>query len=257
MLALLLPTIATAVDRAIAAGLNQLKKELEDQAKGLSVLKRCLSDIEEILDSHTSEQQAKNTQQYILEKLDDLENMSRRNNLRLIGLPGSFNDDSLHNICTKRIPNTLAIDSRCTVERSHCLETPLNDRCTQRPVIVRYLNYIDRVNIFKSFQNSKSLQLDVQKLLNFTDYSQEVSCRRKASQPICQALYQNGVKFTLAYPANLRFTEPSGYPELFTQKKLYTTCNPTFISLWLLMKPFLTQWTQETNVAQERILTKE
>lgn len=87
---------------------------------------------------------------------------------------------------------------------------------TQRPIIVRYLNYADRFNILRSFWNFKSLQLDSHKLLLFEDYSQEVSHRSKEFQPICAALYKNKIKFTLAYPAILRFTDPSDNSKSFS-----------------------------------------
>lgn len=90
--AVLSPTITAAVDRKNAAGITKFKKELEDQAKCLSELEHHLSDLEdEIQGYHTFKQQAKNMQEYILEKLDDLENRSRRNNLRIIELPKSLN----------------------------------------------------------------------------------------------------------------------------------------------------------------------
>lgn len=154
-----------------------------------------------------TEQQLRQTQQYILDKLDDFENQSRGNNLRVIGLPKSFNSDSLQDICTSDIPSTLGITSLCIVERAHRMETPSNEERTPQPVIVSYLDYTDRVNVLKSFRNSKSLQIDGFKLLLLVDYSQEVSRRWKAFQPICAALYQKGVKFTLAYPA-IQFHRP-------------------------------------------------
>lgn len=134
-------------------------------------------------------------------------------NFRIISLPESFNADSLHDISIRHISNALGITTPCMMEKAHCLGTPSNDRCTPHPVIVCYLNYMDRVSILKSFCNSKLLQLNGNNLFMFTDYSQEVSRRRKAFQTICQALYQKGVKFTLAYPANLRLTDPSGDPK--------------------------------------------
>lgn len=108
------------------------------------------------------------------------------------------------------ISHALGITMPCIVKRAHQLGPPSNDRGIPRPVIVRYLNYSDRVNILKSFRNSKSLQLDGHKLLLFAGYSPEISLKRKAFQPIRAALYQKGVKFTMAYPPILRFTDPSG-----------------------------------------------
>lgn len=64
--ALLSPMITAAVDRVIAAGITQLGKELGNQAKRLSELEHCLSDLkDEMQSSHTYEQQTRNTQQHI------------------------------------------------------------------------------------------------------------------------------------------------------------------------------------------------
>lgn len=119
-------------------------------------------------------------------------------------------------LCTQRIPHALGIATPCIAERAHRLGPPSNDRRTPRAVIVRYLNYVDRVNILKSYRNSKAPQLDGHKLLIFADYSQEVSKRCKALQPVCNTLFQQGIKFTLAYPATLRFTAPYGESKSFT-----------------------------------------
>lgn len=99
------------------------------------------------------------------------------------------------------------------IKRVHHLGPPYKDRHSPRPVIIRYLNYMDRVAILKSFHNAKLLQLDGHKVHLFADYSQEVACSCKAFQPICAALYQKGVKFTLAFPAVLWFTDPAIDPK--------------------------------------------
>lgn len=212
--ALPFPTITAVVDRAIAARIMQLRKELGDHVRRLSDIEHHVSDLDDKMqNSFTTEGQSKQVQQFIFDKLDDLENRFRRNNPWVIGLPESYNVDSLADICSTHIPCTLGISSPFTVERAHQLGAPSKDRCTPRPVIVRFLNYADRVNILKSFSNSKSLQLDSYKLLSFADYSQEVSRRCKASQPICAALLQKGVKFTLVNPAILRLSDPAGDPK--------------------------------------------
>lgn len=57
--ALVSPTITAALDRAIAAGIAQLRKEMEDQAKRLSELELRGSDLEdEVQSSITSDQQS-------------------------------------------------------------------------------------------------------------------------------------------------------------------------------------------------------
>lgn len=63
------------MDRAITVGITQLRKELGGHTKGISELEHHMSDIDDkVQNSFTSEQQSKEAQQYILDKLDDLEN---------------------------------------------------------------------------------------------------------------------------------------------------------------------------------------
>lgn len=156
--AILSPTIAEAVERVVAAGISQLCKELGEQARRLSEVEHRLSDLEdELQTSFTNDAKSAQTQQYLLDKIDDLENRSFRNNLRIIGLPESFKAVLISEICSLRIPQALGISSACTIERAHRLGSPSNDHRSQRPFIVWYLNYADRLAILKSFKNGKSL----------------------------------------------------------------------------------------------------
>lgn len=169
--ALLSPTITAAVDRAVIAGIDQLRSEIREKEERLSEAERCISDLEEEAQStQAAALQTSQTQQYILEKLD-LENRSCQNNLHIIGLPESFNSDSLSELCTRRIPLALGITNPCIVERAHRVVAPSNDRRSPCPVIVRYLNYSDRVAILKSFGNANLFQLEGHKLLISADYS--------------------------------------------------------------------------------------
>lgn len=80
--ALLSPTITSAVDKAVTAGINQLRRELKEQAGRLNVAEQRIADLEEEpLSTHETTLKASQTPQYKLEKLDDLKNCSRRNNL--------------------------------------------------------------------------------------------------------------------------------------------------------------------------------
>lgn len=142
-------------------------------------------------------------------QLDDLENQSRHNNLRVMGLPKSFNSDSLQDICSSRIPSTLRIASPCIVERAHCLKTPFNDRCT------------DSLSpLFESHGQSQCLEIILQLKISLTWWPQDSSlCGLFAgsfTKTTCVALYQKKVKFTLAYPAIVHFTDPSGYLKSFS-----------------------------------------
>lgn len=63
-------------------------------------------------------QELEKTVQYMADKINDLENPSRGNNLRIIGLPEAYKMANLHRLCTEYIPKVLGIKHICTVERA-------------------------------------------------------------------------------------------------------------------------------------------
>lgn len=80
--ALLSPMITASVGKAVSAGMQQLQAQLGQHASGLNEAEHCIANIEEELyQSQSTEQAQDKTNKYILEKLDDLENRSRRSNL--------------------------------------------------------------------------------------------------------------------------------------------------------------------------------
>lgn len=209
--ALLKPTINEAVEKAVSQGIVQLKKEMGAQGKRLQEAELRIASLEEELQQANSA--IKNHDlacQIFQEKLTDLENRSRRNNLRIIGLPESFTPAMLPDLCATKIPNALGFPTPCVVERAHRIGPPAENKTSPRPTIVRYLNYADKHMLLQRFRQQKQLQIEGHKLLLFADYSQEVSNKRKAFSRICSTLFHNNIKFTLAYPAILHVTSKDG-----------------------------------------------
>lgn len=63
--------------------------------------------------------------QTLIDKVDDLENHSRRNNLRIIGLPESYTLQQLQDISSHKIPRNLGLKQTCITER---IGPPKTDR---------------------------------------------------------------------------------------------------------------------------------
>lgn len=76
--------------------------------------------------------------------IDDLENRSRRNNLRLVGVPESITPPDLNSLCAVVIPKVLGMDKTCGVERTHRVGPSAPERKNPRQIIVKYLNYGDK-----------------------------------------------------------------------------------------------------------------
>lgn len=90
--------IAASVEKAVNAGMKQIKAQLGEHTTRLNDLEHRLSGVkEELYQAQATEQMQDKTNQYIIQKLDDLENRSRRSNLRFVGVPESLQTQALSN----------------------------------------------------------------------------------------------------------------------------------------------------------------
>lgn len=148
--------------------------------------------------------------QQMADKIDDLKNKSRRNNVRIVGLPESIKTAALFKLCAETIPAEVGLNRHCSVENAHRMGGLRMERKSGRQAIAKYLNYQDKTEILRLFRNKGELYIDGHKILLFADYSIELTKKRKQFSAICTALYQKQVKFTLAYPATLHVSLPNG-----------------------------------------------
>lgn len=208
---LIQPTIASTVEQALAKALHDVHQELKEHSKTIEEAEQRLGNVEDemtaILTRLTALEQLTKEQ---AEKIDDLENRSRRNNLRIVGLPESYPQHALKDLCQRTIPSLLGLNRNCTIERAHRLGIPHPDQKVPRQTIVKYLHYPDKTEILARFKGKKRLTFEGHNLLLFADYSVEVTRKRKLFSPICTTLFEKHVRFSLAYPAVLRFTSKEG-----------------------------------------------
>lgn len=114
--------------------------------------------------------------------MEDLENLSRRNKLRLVGLPKTIPAQELQVICEVDLPAALQMERRCRVERAHCIGPDPShcsspDTSTSQPprqVIVKYLNYNDKADILCTFYYCMTI-----KLLLYSSWDPMQSCLRR------------------------------------------------------------------------------
>lgn len=162
------------------------------------------------MQTQSMSRKAEQSLQILADKVDDLENSTRRNNLRVVGLPESVKPAELQNICEEIIPKALGIHRKMVVERAHCIGAAHKSRRGPRQVITRYLIYNDKSLLLQKLRNKRDLCVYGQELHLFSDYSAKVSRRRKQFSKICSQLHQQQIKFTLAFPANFHLMAPNG-----------------------------------------------
>lgn len=157
-------------------------------------------------------------------KLDDLENRSRRNNLRLVGLPEAVKLEDLQYLFEVELAKSLGLDHKCRVERAHRIgpERSLTtgpDRVSHPPrqVIMRFLDFNDKAKLLRAYRKcGAQLQLLDTKILLFEEYSAEVAKKRRAIGKICSHLFNRKIRFRLQYPATLIVFQGLGPPRAYT-----------------------------------------
>lgn len=205
------PTIVEAVEEAVRKSLHSMQSTLDTHAQRITDTEaRVVTVEEEVAEVYSHMSHTDDTIKALWEKIDDLENRTRRNNLRIIGIPETYSSTDIMRICTKGIPEALGIKERVQVERTHHIGPYSQERKTARATIAAYLNYADKTLILQRFRNKRPLVVEDNPLLIFADYSAEVSKRRKAFNKICTELVERQIKFSLLYPAKLTFMAPNG-----------------------------------------------
>lgn len=225
----LAPDIKETLSKTLAASLHQLHETVGQHEVCLVDLRqRCAALEEENSKSNLAIQEIQNHNIILRDRLEDLENRSRRNNLRLLGLPEGVKAQALKEICKLDLPKALGLDGKHKVERAHRIGT-LPDQSNSpsrssnnptqrpRPVIMRYLDYCDKEAILRAYRARRGpLRIKGQVILLFADYSAQVAKLRREFSGLCSALYRCQIKFQLQYPATLRVAMPDGTSAVFS-----------------------------------------
>ncbi|OCT89975.1 hypothetical protein XELAEV_18018590mg [Xenopus laevis] len=120
------PVIEVTIEKAIGKlqiKISDISNKLFAHDKQLGEIENTVSQIQdETLDSISRIDSLEKQTQELKLKIDDLENRSRRNNLRFINIPESYQNDSLNILISKTIPQQLGLPQECysfRIERLH------------------------------------------------------------------------------------------------------------------------------------------
>ena len=150
--------------------------------------------------------QAQNTK--LLDRIEDLENRSRRSNLRIVNVPeGSEGDEDPVAFMSNMLMEIMGrevFDSAPTLERSHRVgKKPEHTGRSPRPFVVCFQRFQEKERVLQ-WARRHDLKYKNSTLRIYPDFSVSLSRRRAEFNDIKQALYKKGIKFQLLYPACLR-----------------------------------------------------
>uniref|UniRef100_H3BDL9 L1 transposable element RRM domain-containing protein n=1 Tax=Latimeria chalumnae TaxID=7897 RepID=H3BDL9_LATCH len=145
------------------------------------------------------------------DRVQDLENCSRRNNIRVIGIPEGVEGSGLSgptlllSVLRECLP--LGETESIEVERVHCTlgpRPPPDQR--PRPIIARLLRFQDRERTLRLAREAGELYWWGGKIMIFPDMSRELAAQRKLFTPAQRRCMELGICYALQYPAMLRVT---------------------------------------------------
>ncbi len=147
-------------------------------------------------------------------KIDDLENRSRRSNLRLVGLPEKIEGKDMVAFLEKLLPEILGPENfpgPLVIERAHRIGRFSEDRPDSPPraVIMKFLNYADKVRTLKAARAKAIVMLDKRKLMFFPDVSAELHKKRKRFDTVKKDLRDLNIlelRYGILHPATLCVT---------------------------------------------------
>lgn len=119
---LLHPKIVAAVEQVIKRGLEHIKKELSTHTQQIAESEARVSALEdELMETQATLTDLQRTTQDFNDKIDDLKNRCRRNNLRTVCVLESAQPQALLELSQQTLRLLLGIQHPCTVERAHRL----------------------------------------------------------------------------------------------------------------------------------------
>ncbi len=150
----------------------------------------------------------RNKLERLTEKMTDMEDKSRRNNIRLVGLPegmeGSDVAGFLRINLSKWIPSLKG--RNIEIDRAHRVYDGRKNSDRPRTLIFRVLKWHDRLEILKGARQAYPVKCtqDNVTLLFFPDFSPVTAAKRKSLVPVLRSMTALGLQPFLAYPAVIK-----------------------------------------------------
>ncbi len=201
---------------------NKSVKELREELEAIATTAKQTRDLVDSVQAAAREDRRavtdlRNQLEQLTEKMTDMEDRSRRNNVRLVGLPegaeGSNAAGFLRVNLSKWIPSLKGRDIE--IDRAHRVYDGGRGSDRPRTLIFRVLRWHDRSEILKGARQAYPVKCaqDNVTLLFFPDFSPATTIRRKAFNLVLKKMSALGLQPFLIYPAVIKHTTQRGADE--------------------------------------------
>lgn len=145
------------------------------------------------------------------EKLEDMENRSRRNNVRFIGFPEGKEGGDVAKFLEELIPQLLDIEGKHEIERAHrAINQQPRPGDRPRPILAKFLRSSDRDLVLRAARNKGKLSWENNNIMLFPDFSRATQMKRDKFKECKKKLHEREASFRLLYPAKLRIETKEG-----------------------------------------------
>lgn len=184
----------------IVADMKETRDRAEESLQRVAEMEEWAAVAKQVL-SQTS-----NNQDKIQAKLTELEAHSRRNNIRVYGIPEDTEGNNLLELIESFIKTELSLqDIDLAIQRCHRAAGPKPPpNATPRSVVIHFLAYRNKDLVLRSAWKKGEMRLNQQRVYFDQDYPAETQKQRKAYAPIRKLLKEKGLRFQTPPPAKLR-----------------------------------------------------
>ncbi|RXN18146.1 LINE-1 type transposase domain-containing 1 [Labeo rohita] len=188
----------------IRASTAALQATISSQGSKIKHIETSLNSVDERLGTLERKcQSLERDNEELKSKADDLENRSRQNNLRILGIPENVEASRPSHFMVSFFMELFGDELSQTpeIERAHRSLAPKpRSGVPPRPMIVRFLRFQMREEILRLSREHGELHYKESKILIFPDFSAELKKRRDQFKSVKADLHGADVKFRMLYP---------------------------------------------------------
>lgn len=215
-------TLTTKIE-AVQLDVGRLRQDLDKIRSRVTEAEQRVGVVEDTVSGHEASIRTLTTRVKVLEyRAEDAENRSRRNNIRIVGLPEgaegrnptTFTEDLFRSL----LP-AARLSPYFTVERAHRVPPrPGPEGAPPRTFILRLMNFRDRDELLRAARQAGKLPYRNTNLMMFPDYTVETQRQRRSFDGVKAALRAKGVAYSVLFPAKLRVIDGESV-RIFTNPK--------------------------------------